>query len=275
MNYELVPAVSIAAMIISLIVAIALPICLFIYFRVKHKADISAFFIGCATFIVFALILEQILHLIVTKALGMEILENMWFYAIYGGIAAAVFEETGRFVAMKYVMKNKLSAKNALMYGAGHGGIEALLILGIAEISNIASSAAINAGLLDTLLAPLDGAVKQQTYEQLSLLWTTSPAEFMLGGVERIIAVAAHIGMSFFVFMGIKYSKNGIIACAYISHFLLDAVSVLIIRTTDSIAITEVIVAVIAVLICILARHFWMNLKDTNTEITEQPSDVN
>ena len=41
-------------------------------------------------------------------------------------VAAGVFEETGRLLAMKFCMKKDLDKKNAIMYGIGHGGIRFL-----------------------------------------------------------------------------------------------------------------------------------------------------
>ena len=58
------------------------------------------------------------LHLVKEALTG-----NIWFYALYGGIAAGVFEETGRFTAMKFWMKKSLSKESSFMYGVGHGGI--------------------------------------------------------------------------------------------------------------------------------------------------------
>ena len=45
-------------------------------------------------------------------------------YAVYGGLMAALFEETGRYSAMRFLVK-PMDFPNAFMYGAGHGGVEA------------------------------------------------------------------------------------------------------------------------------------------------------
>ena len=51
---------------------------------------------------------------------------------------AGIFEETGRFLAFKTVLRKKQGKDiNALMYGAGHGGFEAAALLGITMINNI------------------------------------------------------------------------------------------------------------------------------------------
>lgn len=60
---------------------------------------------------------------------------------------AGLFEETGRFLAMRYVLKKEHgNAHNALMYGAGHGGLEMFVILSLGMINNLIYSVMINLG---------------------------------------------------------------------------------------------------------------------------------
>lgn len=100
-----VPIASIVGMVISLLVSVGLPIALCIIVCRKTKAQISSFFIGASTFVLFAMILEQILHTVVNKVAGTVLAGNIWLYALYAGLAAGIFEETGRYLAMKLCMK--------------------------------------------------------------------------------------------------------------------------------------------------------------------------
>lgn len=123
-----------------------------------------AFFIGCGIFVGFAMILEQICHTIVLTVTGSVIRDNIWLYAIYGGLAAALFEECGRWIAMTFCLKKYLTRENALMYGAGHGGIEAFLILGMSSMSNLLTAAMINGGLMEKTMTALEPAQQEVTY---------------------------------------------------------------------------------------------------------------
>jgi uncharacterized membrane protein YhfC len=89
--------------------------------------------------LLFAFVLEQIVHSIVlTSPAGTKIQGSIWLMALYGGLMAGLFEETGRFLAFKTILRSKRNNDaNALMYGAGHGGFEAMMILGITMISNL------------------------------------------------------------------------------------------------------------------------------------------
>lgn len=222
-----VPAANMIGMAVSLIVVVGLPIVLCIMVRRKTGARISSFFIGAATFIVFALILEQILHTVVFAAAGTAITGNIWLYALYGGLAAGIFEETGRYLAMKLCMKKTLNKQNAIMYGVGHGGIEAILLVGMSCISNLLLSVSINSGQLGMLLpmTGLDETTSQQLMAQLSALSMTPALHFYLAGVERISAILFHISASYLVYLAVKKKKISWYLLAILAHFLLDAMT--------------------------------------------------
>ena len=62
-----VPTLSILFMALAALFAFAAPIVLLIYYK-RKGAEILPFFIGCAVFIVFALILEALAHKLILKA---------------------------------------------------------------------------------------------------------------------------------------------------------------------------------------------------------------
>lgn len=227
MEMNSVPTLSIVGMVFSLVIAIVLPIALCIFVRCKTKAKVSSFLYGCAIFFVFALVLEQILHAIVLTTFGTAITENILLYALYGGVAAALFEETGRFVAMKFLMKKQLTRENALMYGVGHGGIEAILIVGLAYISNIITAIMINSNQMEAMLSPLDESQKESTLQSLSALWTTSSDQFFAAGVERISAIVLQIAFSVLVYKAVKSGQKKFLALAMGFHFMVDFVTVI------------------------------------------------
>lgn len=66
---------------------------------------------------------------------------------------------------MRFLVK-PMDFPNAFMYGAGHGGVEAMLLCGVASISNIAGAVMINSGTMSAQLASLD-AKRRQTRQRL------------------------------------------------------------------------------------------------------------
>ena len=65
MTAQSVPALSFVTMGISLLVAILIPVGLFVFYRKKFGCKKMPFFVGCATFAIFALVLEGIFHTII------------------------------------------------------------------------------------------------------------------------------------------------------------------------------------------------------------------
>ena len=130
-------ASSILAILFTLAFSIAFPIGLMFYFR-KKGGKWRTFLIGAATFVVSAMVLESILHNLLFLTPLWPILQgNIWLYGLYGGLAAGVFEETGRFLAIKLFLKNEREPITALSYGIGHGGAEAILLVGVTMVNNL------------------------------------------------------------------------------------------------------------------------------------------
>lgn len=227
MVWGTVSGASMAGMAISLLLSVVLPVFLCAFIYKKIRAWVPAFFIGCGIFIGFAMILEQLCHTVVLTVTGSLIQENIWLYGIYGGLAAALFEETGRWIAMKFCLKKHLTRENALMYGAGHGGIEAFLILGLSSMSNLLTAAMINGGLMEKAMTALEPAQQELSYNQLSVLWSTPAYQFYLAPVERISAIALQIALSILVFSAVKTGKKRYLTAAFGIHFAVDFLTVL------------------------------------------------
>ena len=253
MTVGMVPGASIAGMVFSLVVSFALPIGLFVYAKKKLGAKAAPFLIGCGVFFVMVLMLEAAIHRIVFQLAGEALTGSVILYAVYGGLMAALFEETGRYIAMRFLVK-PMDFPNAFMYGAGHGGVEAMLLCGVASISNIASAVMINSGTMSAQLATLDAEKAADTAAALSALWTTPSLTFFAGGVERIIAVVLHLSLSILVFQSIRKKAPMELVRAYLFHFVVDAASVLL-HAFVSIWVVELAVALLTGLAVLAANR--------------------
>lgn len=252
-----VSIVAITGIIFSAVIAIGLPVVLLILVKVKLHARVAGAGIGALTFVLFALVLEQILHGIMLRLFGETLRENIWLFAVYGGLAAGVFEETGRLVAMKFWMKKSLSKESSVMYGVGHGGIEAILIVGFTCISNLIAALMINSGQIESVFSTIEDGVGRETALQgLSVLWTTPGYQFFLAGVERISAVTLHICLSYLVYRAVKYGMKKYYFLAVGIHFLVDALTVLLSNYTPLMILEAVLLIMIGVLAVIVRRMY-------------------
>src|SRR3954453_12090483 len=83
--------------------------------------------IGAGVFFLFSQVLEKLMHAYVLS--GNPVTAS-WLqlhplgYALYGCLAAGLFEEVGRYLGMRFLVKDTGNPGTAVAYGLGHGGIE-------------------------------------------------------------------------------------------------------------------------------------------------------
>lgn len=261
---DTVSAVSIAFMAVSCLAAFTIPVALFIYFRRKKGADVLPFFFGCGIMLLFALILEARAHeVILSSSFGKHITGSVWLYAAYGGLMAGLFEETGRFVAFKTVLRGTRDKDcNALMYGAGHSGFEAAALLGLSMINNIVLSVAINNGSVGAMTAALSGSALEQLQAGISALTATPSYMFLLGSLERIFAVLLQIALSVLVWFAAKNkSRWYLYPAAILIHFVVDALAVILSHYGVPALAIEAVIGLMTALAVLLAKKEW----DKNT----------
>lgn len=244
-----IPVISILAMAFSALIGIAIPVVLYIIYR-KKGANHLPFWTGCITFVLFAFVLEQIAYYFFMKtALWTTITSNVLLLGVVGGLFAGVFEETGRFVAFKTVLRKKRgNDHNALMYGAGHGGVEAVILLSAGMVVNVIFSLQFNAGVD----SPFGGLNEAQTLLNLPF-WM-----LLVGAVERIAAVTIHISLSVLVWFAAKNGKKfWLYPLAIFLHLFVDAIAVILSRYGVNVWIIEGTVYATAIAFVLIAIAVW------------------
>lgn len=260
----MVPMSTMAAIVINLILGLVIPTVLYVILRKRYKASKVAFLIGCGVMLVFAFMLESTIHSIVlNSSVGKVINGNIWIYAVYGAVMAALFEETGRYVAFSSLLKKyRDNDSTALMYGAGHGGFEAFYILVMTAVNNLAFASMINGGNQALLTEGLSGDALVQVENAILQMTESSWGIFLLSPVERIAAVILHISLSVLMWFGVKLGKRVFFGFAFLFHFLLDFVAVMANHLlsgfgTAGVVLTEVIVWIMALLSAAAAFKVW------------------
>ena len=267
----MVPLMSIVFMCITIVFVLLIAVIIPLIMRKKWRVDAAPYFIGYVVFFVFALILEATLNNVVVQLTGSAITDNIWLYAAYGGLAAGIFEETGRFIAIKFILKKQQSyPHNALMYGAGHGCGEAVLLIGMAMVNNIIYSVMINMGQMNSIIAELP-ADQQALMQTVITQLTDSPSYiFILSLIERFAAIIMHISFSVIVWTAVVKKKTVFFPFAVILHALVDALILIIQKNISNLVLTEVIVYAFAGVTAFIAYFIWKKyLKGMEPAISE------
>ena len=243
----MVPVSSLILMAVNALLGFAVPVCLSIYLVRKYHAKPSTILVGAVTFIVFALVLESLMHQLVLKGPhGAAIMDNTLLYALYGGLAAGVFEETGRFLSMKFLMKKEPSTPlPGVAYGIGHGGAEMIIIFGITMIGNLSLSALINSGQADAIFAKAPEEAAGQLQAQLDQLQALGAGTLLIGLWERFSALVLHLGLSLLVWAAVR--KGGkwlwLFPAAILLHALVDAGAVLLQKSAGMVPLELIVTA--------------------------------
>jgi uncharacterized membrane protein YhfC len=217
--------------------------------------------VGIAAFIIFVPVLERSIHLIVLGRYDLK--QTPFIYMLYGTLMAGIFEETARFLSFS-ILKRKYNGINiGLSYGIGHGGIEAIIVSGIAMISAMVVSIIINTGSLETITGKLQGEALDQVNIQIATLISTAPYLFLISGVERVIAIGIQMSLSIIVFYSVFCKgKRWLYPAAIIMHAIIDSPAALMqAGVISSVFLVEGLVCLSAVLIILLARAIHKRLK--------------
>lgn len=212
---------SIAFLIISELISVFFPVGLVIFLYKRKKISMKAVLVGVLVFFVSQIVLRlPLLNSIKSQMWFIELSTSKWMSALFFALTAGIFEEIGRFIGFKYLLKGKLEWKNGVAFGAGHGGIESILITGVSLLTPIVNSILINAGKFDSLAS---GEVPESTLNEVKNALINTPSYmFLFSGFERIFAITAHIAFSLVVLYGVKNKKNIYLLYAILLHTLLD-----------------------------------------------------
>ncbi len=262
--------VTIMDMGIALAIALLLPIVLLVVWMKRNRGiKMSPFWAGAAVFVIFSLFLEQILHyfvLIRPSELSEFVNGNQWAFVLYGSLAAGVFEETGRFLAFKTVLRNKKERENAITYGIGHGGIESILVVGVSMASSMIMILTVRSlGGVDGYVALVPENTKDVVRAAVESLLLTPSYYFVLAGIERIATIIFHIALSVFVFSAARNSaKWYFYPLAIFIHMFLDIFAVLYQRDVlGSLVVIEIIIAAITALTAYSAYRIYQGMPES------------
>jgi len=219
---------AIAGIVISLIVSLSAPAVAFLIARRHGQLSLLNVAIGAGVFVVFALVIEQAMHIYL---LQINHVTASWFnahrlrLALYAVVAAGVMEESGRYIAMRFLVRPTGNPGTALAYGIGHGGAESALVGALSQVNILVLALMANAGTLNaTLVARLSPQAIEKLHGTLAHLNLTTS---LMAGFERVVALAAQIAFSFIVWRAVESTKPWLLLVAIASHMFVDGFAAL------------------------------------------------
>jgi len=240
----MVSNLSIFFMGLALAIQFLAPVILAVILYNKEKVSIKSIIGGVLCFTITQIIIRiPLLQLLQLTDWYQNLVKSSIFLAtLLLALSAGIFEEVGRFLCFRYVLKDRLEWKDGVAFGIGHGGMESMYI-GLANVNNILISLAINSGTFGSLIAKqLPAEMADNIKDQLISI---APATFLAGGLERLFTIFIHIGLSLLVLYGVRNKKYIYLLYAILIHALINLVLSLLLEPLG-IWITEALIALIA-----------------------------
>lgn len=211
----------------TLLVSLLLPLFISIYLIIRSKLYFKPIIVGVLTFLIFQVFTRIYILQVILPTQVWYILftyEYPIVYAFLLSLTAGLFEEIGRYIMMKYILR-KMDIKKALAFGLGHGGIEAILFVGIALVLT-------NPMLIDS-------------------------QQLLISGLERFSAIIFHLGFSVLVYQMIFKSKKFNLLYAISLHTLVNFVSVVLMMNGVNMWIIEGVLFFFAIIMIIFIKSQW------------------
>ena len=225
MTVQSVPFLSIIGMALTLIIALGLPVYLYIRWRKLEGVKTSSLIFGAVIYYVAAKVLEPFVNAAILSNVGGAVMNNMFIYSVYVALIAVIIEEGCRYLCINTLIKN-VDEKNALYFGLGFCGLEAILTAAWPQVSNILNSVLINNGMMARSMELLQEPDLSATYFTIAPLWETSSMAFVLAGFERAFIILMHLCLTLLIFYYVKSRDKKYIGIAVFAHFVVVAVDV-------------------------------------------------
>jgi uncharacterized membrane protein YhfC len=217
-----------AAYVLNPLLMIGLPIALGVFLARRlgwRGATWRLFFIGAATFVA-----SQALHIPANILLfEREVLPlpgGAWALparALALGLSAGLFEEIARYLVYRLWIKEARTWPQALMFGAGHGGVEAIIVGVLAGLTAINIVVLSQTDLSTLAVTPEQLAeIERDMAVVLSYPWFYP----LLGALERVFAMTFHLSAAVLVLQAVRRRNLLWLAAAILWHALLNALTI-------------------------------------------------
>lgn len=211
-EFAMVGTKQIVLLVMGTILMLAVPFVIAIIWTKKKNERFTTVLVGAATFLLFAIILEKPIQAVLIAPTQIGLADTgvsqflnarpvLWAFTI--GLFPGIFEETGRLVAYKTVLKKRKNRETSISHGIGHGGFEVMFLMGVTYATYAVCALMINTGTFGVVAKQIPA--QADTFKTMAdQLTAFSFANFAMGMIERIFAVMFHIGASILVFYACK-----------------------------------------------------------------------
>lgn len=207
---------------------IALPLALIIFLVRRFHLAWRIIIVGALTFIASQIVHIPLLYGLTFFFVQVPIIPTSWtipFNAIVLGLMAGLCEEIARYVAYRWAIPTARTWPQALGFGAGHGGIEAIIFGVIAGLGALQLTVLHNT---DPSQWGVPAAQLPLVQQQVATFWSSPWYSFLLGALERVFALCIHLSAAVLVLQVFTRKNIAWLLAAIAWHALVDGLTVYI-----------------------------------------------
>ena len=244
------------------VLSFVLPVGVLLAWRIRTHKSFKPAIAGVLTFLFFLFLFKRIpdtIFLSMKNPVSTVLNANGFLAGLYLGLAAAVFEETGRYLVFKYVLNKDTERFTAITYGIGHGGLEWILTLGITDLSYFTFATIYN-----------DHADKITDKSFLELIKTLTVENLILDGFKQIFFFGIQICLSVMILEAYRNEaeRKRYFLIALVTHFLAYLPIALYSGNMIGNRLATVFLAAITVFSVLYAKEIYQGIKK-NDEKTD------
>jgi uncharacterized membrane protein YhfC len=212
----------VAALALAVMATTLGPVAAALWWARRSGAPMSVWAKGALVFFVSQCVLRLPWQIPLGVWLGPRIHGSMargyaWIAA--SALTAGLFEEVGRWAGYRWLVKRERSFRIGVMFGLGHGGIEAMLLVGV----SLAVSLVLYV-LFATGHAP--GMPPEAHDKVVEAMKALHAGDLLASIAERVMAMTVHVALSLLVMQCFVRRSTRWLAAAIAFHFAVDFVGV-------------------------------------------------
>lgn len=213
----MISEINLAMLLLNIFLNIGFLVAFIIIVIVKNLRCYTAFFVGLLTFIVSQIILRVPLN----SWFGADLSQNSkWGYLVYMVLTAMIFEEGGRYVGMKFGLKDNKRLIDGFAFGIGFAMGYNILFSTISHVNNFLTAIEINKLGVKAVIDQANGDV--MTLSVIDGLLNTTWYKLLIIGIHDIAWLIIEIALSIIVLHAVRLKSKegllffGIAACLHI-----------------------------------------------------------
>ena len=201
-------------MVVGATYSLVLPLLLCVIFKKRFKAHLKPFFLGMLTYLAFSFFLANILNGLILQFIDADSLSTplLFILLLFSQAIVAVIAQVGKYYSI-HILKNdpkpdKYAHRgDALEFGTGFAGLEAVMTIGVTMTSYIMYASIILGGNVQSMLDSYTGADAAQIQGIFETLSTTPVSNYVAVILQGVAMILFQLASTLLVYRAV-YGEN-------------------------------------------------------------------